>query len=450
MKIKNFKSIGEKGVELELKPLTLLVGPNASGKSNILEALCLFVQSIGASQYDYRGESYPQLVRYLNFEDIFHKHDSEKIMNIELHVALEENEKRKLLEISEEINKRGLGVSIDKEITSVGYSYGCCMLRHKWYYVEQGVFCNEKKIIEIKREYKEISEYSASYKDVFISPSILNTANPGPSQPILYPATFEQSTNVIEPAKPLINFAKVVIDILISKLKPSKSKVYFISALRGKIDYKIGTDKWHEWVGKRGENLISILAQLAKPEYKEKKEKVEKWASEFGIKDVWAGWSGPNEASSKYLDSELNVPLNLAFASYGSSQILTVITQLFFSEKGDIILIEEPEISIHPEGQAKLPEIFAEAINEGKQIIITTHSAYLPLALNRALKKGLKANDIAVYEVEKDKEGTKVKKREVDENGYIKGYIESFYDVEEKLTREWAESISKSFEEEVK
>ena len=36
--IENFKSIGRR-IELELKPLTILVGPNASGKSSILEAL---------------------------------------------------------------------------------------------------------------------------------------------------------------------------------------------------------------------------------------------------------------------------------------------------------------------------------------------------------------------------------------------------------------------------
>ena len=37
--IKNFLSL--RNVELPLKPLTVLVGPNASGKSNILECLNL-------------------------------------------------------------------------------------------------------------------------------------------------------------------------------------------------------------------------------------------------------------------------------------------------------------------------------------------------------------------------------------------------------------------------
>ena len=42
--IKNFKSIGDPGVDLELKPLTLLVGPNGAGKSSILEAIAVASQ----------------------------------------------------------------------------------------------------------------------------------------------------------------------------------------------------------------------------------------------------------------------------------------------------------------------------------------------------------------------------------------------------------------------
>lgn len=37
--IKNFKSIGENGIQIELKPLTIFLGPNGSGKSSILEVL---------------------------------------------------------------------------------------------------------------------------------------------------------------------------------------------------------------------------------------------------------------------------------------------------------------------------------------------------------------------------------------------------------------------------
>ena len=38
---KNLLSFGPEGIQLEMKPLNVLVGPNASGKSNLLEAIAL-------------------------------------------------------------------------------------------------------------------------------------------------------------------------------------------------------------------------------------------------------------------------------------------------------------------------------------------------------------------------------------------------------------------------
>jgi len=449
--IENFKSIGRR-IELELKPLTILVGPNASGKSSILEALSLLVQSIGESRYDYRGDNYPALVSYPSFEDIVHKQNPENKMSIEIHVKLDESERKTLSELGKEINKRKLGVSIDEEITSVGYRYSGCKLMNKWDYAEQEIFCNEKRVTGVKVEYTKIEENGASSRSIFTFPPVLKDAAPGGDVfHILIPNAFTQRerTNIVESAKPLNDFASKVVNIIVSRLKPgsNKSKVYLLSALRGKIDYEVKTDRFYKWAGKNGENLISVLAQVSTPKWERKREKIRMWALEFGIKDPWGGWSGSNKASGEYIDSELNIPLNLAFISYGSSQILTVIAQLFWSEEGDIILIEEPEISIHPKGQARLPELFADAIKEGKQIIITTHSGYLPLALSRALKRGLKADDIAVYEVTKDREGTKVERKEINEKGYIKGWIKSFYDIETELVKEWAKSTSELSEE---
>ena len=447
--IENFKSIGKR-VELELKPLTILVGPNASGKSSILEALCLFVQSIWYVGYDISGNSYPSFVKYPDLKDIAHKNNLENPISIEVHVKPSEEEKKELSEIAKRINSSNLGISIDEEIKSVGYRYSRRVVNNS-IFVEQEVFCNEKEVVGVG--IKRLNE--ASFSPIFTFPSILkDVVINGPINSILNYTTFEQH---IEPtgkiprelAKPLNDFAVKIVKIIVSKLRPesSKSKVYFLSAQRGEIKPEVSTGEIYEWVGKKGEYLLYILARVSSPEYEQKKKKIEEWALKFEIKDPWAGWVGSNKAIGKFIDAELEHPLNLAFASFGSSQILTVITQLFWSNEGDIILIEEPEISIHPKGQAMLPELFADAIKEGKQIIITTHSGYLPLALSRALNKGLRAEDIAVYEVTKDKEGTKVKKKEIDERGYIKGYIDSFYEVEEELAKDWAKSV-KSIEEE--
>jgi len=42
--VRNFKSIEDSG-KLQLKPLTIFVGPNSSGKSSILESLAVLAQT---------------------------------------------------------------------------------------------------------------------------------------------------------------------------------------------------------------------------------------------------------------------------------------------------------------------------------------------------------------------------------------------------------------------
>jgi len=41
IRLTNLLSYGSKGVTLELEPLNVLIGPNASGKSNLIEAISL-------------------------------------------------------------------------------------------------------------------------------------------------------------------------------------------------------------------------------------------------------------------------------------------------------------------------------------------------------------------------------------------------------------------------
>jgi len=107
------------------------------------------------------------------------------------------------------------------------------------------------------------------------------------------------------------------------------------------------------------------------------------------------------------------------------------------------MMIEEPEISLHPKAQIDVLEMFAEAIKQDdKQIMATTHSHILLQALGYVVSKGwLSRDDIAVYHVEKRKTGTTAKQLPLGKEGYIRGWVPSFTKVERQLLREWAKSL---------
>jgi predicted ATPase len=138
----------------------------------------------------------------------------------------------------------------------------------------------------------------------------------------------------------------------------------------------------------------------------------------------------------------MNVNLNTTLAGFGSRQILSIITQIFWSEPGSVIMIEEPEISLHPENQVLLHELFSEAIAEDRQIICSTHSPFFVLALSRIVKRELlPLKDIAVYHVEKGKDGTHIKPLKLNKHGFIVSGVPSFMKVEGELFRDWSESL---------
>jgi len=105
-------------------------------------------------------------------------------------------------------------------------------------------------------------------------------------------------------------------------------------------------------------------------------------------------------------------------------------------------MIEEPEISLHPEHQVLLHELFSEVISQGKQIICSTHSPFFVLALSKIVKKKLlPLNKIAVYHVKKEKNGTYIETLKLNKHGFIVSGISSFMKVEEDLFRDWSESL---------
>jgi len=98
IKIENFKSI--KSIELELAPATLLIGPPASGKSNILDALSLigYFRRFEVLHIEYDGiasklEPLTYVARFSDSSQLFRYHNYAREISIE---ATKEIESMKL------------------------------------------------------------------------------------------------------------------------------------------------------------------------------------------------------------------------------------------------------------------------------------------------------------------------------------------------------------------
>ena len=52
------------------------------------------------------------------------------------------------------------------------------------------------------------------------------------------------------------------------------------------------------------------------------------------------------------------------------------------AEKDDLLMVDEPELSLHPENQRRIARLFARLVNLGVKVFITTHSDYIVKELN--------------------------------------------------------------------
>lgn len=52
------------------------------------------------------------------------------------------------------------------------------------------------------------------------------------------------------------------------------------------------------------------------------------------------------------------------------------------AQKGDLLMVDEPELNLHPENQRRVARLFARLVNLGIKIFITTHSDYIVKELN--------------------------------------------------------------------
>lgn len=95
-----------------------------------------------------------------------------------------------------------------------------------------------------------------------------------------------------------------------------------------------------------------------------------------------------------------------------------------------ILLIENPEAHLHPQGQTKIAELIALATKNGVQIVVETHSDHFIDGIRLAVKeRQIDCKDVALHYFSKNEgQGTTVESPVLNENGKLSFWPEGFGD----------------------
>ncbi len=130
---------------------------------------------------------------------------------------------------------------------------------------------------------------------------------------------------------------------------------------------------------------------------------------------------------------------NITDVGLGVALSLPILVQTIlsneFTKNGETILLEQPEIHIHPKLQAKLMEVLVK-YGEKNTYFIETHSIHFIEALQVMVKeKKVKKEDITIHYLTKENNRTKVSIHKIDDDGFLNTPIsEDFMDVSYNLT----------------
>ncbi|MBI3403672.1 MAG: DUF3696 domain-containing protein [Acidobacteria bacterium] len=114
---------------------------------------------------------------------------------------------------------------------------------------------------------------------------------------------------------------------------------------------------------------------------------------------------------------------------FGVSQILPVLTLCYYAPEGSTLLLEQPEIHLHPRVQAGLADVFVDAMKTRRiQIILESHSEHLLKRLQRRVaEETLDADQAALYFCATDAGESKLTPLALDIFGNISNWPEDFF-----------------------
>lgn len=121
---------------------------------------------------------------------------------------------------------------------------------------------------------------------------------------------------------------------------------------------------------------------------------------------------------------------NLVDVGYGVSQILPIVYQLSDPETYGAYLLQQPEVHLHPRAQAALGSLIVQAVARAKRrpyVLIETHSDYLADRIRIEVGNGrISYEDVAILFFRNGREGATITPMTVNKHGELVGAPEDF------------------------
>ncbi|AEF86889.1 conserved hypothetical protein [Treponema primitia ZAS-2] len=183
-------------------------------------------------------------------------------------------------------------------------------------------------------------------------------------------------------------------------------------------------------------------------------EAVDDWIKYIGVAHSVESQDQGKQGYELKIKMKENGPVcDLTNVGVGVSQVLPIVVMFLLAPGDATIIVEQPELHLHPSVQTRLADFFLSIALANKQCIIETHSEYIidrirfriassPIVHDDSRNKSIQ--DITkLYFVEKPNTITKFRPIEINEFAVMSDYPEGFFDESQKVARDILSAVSR-------
>jgi predicted ATPase len=415
MRLTNFKSWDDTGL-IRLAPFTVFFGRNSSGKSSLLQAPLLMKQT--AESLDSRQvlrlrgpEAYADLGTY---QDLIRDHDTGLLLGLTFNWHLSEPI----------ILRPGSGEAPETYdlsfTTSIGRKHQNRQLAEM--VVQRLAYeTSDEQMIGMGRRAGDDGGYE------------LLVGGIGDLQ-----LQVDASYNLPEPFKcygfpgmtSLAFQGTYVLSELSHRFEELMAGISYVGPLRSR------PSRSYQWpgnspesVGRDGENTVSALLARSGSDFHSM---IGRWLRHMGVIDdfnIEAVAAEKDLYDLKVTAPSGTTPVSIIDVGFGVSQVLPVLVQVFYAAQGSSVILEQPEIHLHPAAQSALGDVLLDAVHRhGVQLLVETHSEHLLHRIQRRIaEEALSPEDVALYFVETRDNRSHLRELTIDAYGNITNWPQDFF-----------------------
>jgi predicted ATPase len=432
LELQNFKVFNSE--KFKFRKITILAGANSAGKSTVLNSLAAILQGSESRPFPFYFSNYGENVHLGGFKDIVTGGNTNNKFSVGVTFESGKNtfsakgtyryasSGQQILVDSLNIKNKNTSLNVKWEGQEVGYKafreindseknkqnelHGIFMSSFSDYISRVSDDDKiDKNKLEVANLFENLNKSSTEWEGIEVKRS--KDLYDSLRSEILY-------NHLLNPFKSSLNKAQTRISY-VGPIRPHPSRHYFIQSHHNKMNAQ-------------GDNAFQLLIDWKLSNSK----KFNKVTTALKFLNLAEGLT-PKKIKDELV--ELNVKpigqkhtVNLSDVGFGLSQVLPVLIATIDAEPNSSLLINQPEVHLHPSSQAQLADYFVSE-SKNKDFIIETHSEYLINRLRILVSKGeINKDDVSILYIGHGENGATVDEVTIDSHGALINAPESFFD----------------------